>query len=299
MDVPVVLIKLREYLLWFGPVYLIAISLGAVSEVIMRRLLGLPSADAEVPQKGGPTARNPLTSINPNLVLLGWLRLAGRLDPSQRVPLQLYLWASLTAQSVSWVALLVTAQFGWALSLLMLGFALMMASLLATLAPLIIPGGRALSFEIAHAGDGSPAPKLHVEWWRAFQRRFNESSNGLILAAGLGALLFGLAPGIYSTFKVALAAPLSYLFGSAVGILGLFAPGTDAPLLAALQTRGGDSGAFIALMLAVPVSSWSLLRELKGVAGVRAAFTYLAAAWLLVAVMAWFFSFLLSTIGMS
>ena len=183
MDIPVVLIKLRDYLLWFGPAYLIAIGLGAASEVVIRRLLARYPATAEAPRKSTHAASTPLTSVEPNLVLVVWLRIVGRLDPPHCVPLQLYLWASIWAQSVSWLPLLVTAQLGWALSILRLGFALIMASLLAALVPLIVPGGRALSIEIAHVDEGLPAPMPPIEWWRAFQRRFNESSNGLALAA--------------------------------------------------------------------------------------------------------------------
>jgi|GEM_PF-4814164 len=286
MDIPVVLIKLRDYLLWFGPAYLVAIGLGAVAEVALRRIqalstpAGAAQREAAHPGKVDTTERHLLLDI-----WLRGLRVTGRTKSSHDMPLHLYIWSSVTAHSFSWLALLVTAQISLALALLRLGFALIMASLLGALVPLFVSDREAYNTESPRSSEGVRAGLPHLEWWRAFQKRFSESSNEFVLAAGLGALLFGLSPGLYSVLGATLTAPLSYLSGAALGIVTPFVPGTEAPLVAALQTKGVGPGAIIAFMLAVSATSWGLLRDIKRQFGTRTLTIYLLVTALLAALL--------------
>ena len=297
MDLPVVLIKLRDYLLWFGPAYLVAISLGAVAEVALRRLQAL-SAPAEVAQRETAHLRNPANAATTERQLLDILPgLIGRQKPSHDLPLHLYIWSSVTSHSLSWLALLVMAQISWALALLRLGFALIMASLLGALVPLFVADNQASNIESPRSSVAELRVLPHIEWWRAFQKRFSESSNEFVLAAGLGALLFGLAPGLYSVLGVAFATPLSYISGATLGILTPFVAGTEAPLVAALQTKGVGPGAIIAFMLAVSATPWGFLRDLTRRFGPRVAAIFVVIASILAALIGALTEPLLSALG--
>lgn len=314
MDLPVVLIKLRDYIFWFGPAYLVAIGLGAASELLIRHFLALPAEEApkrpaKRPGQPGEPPDN-IPSVRSNLFLESWLRLGmGRRSVFQQLPehvsLPLYIWASIVSPSASWLAVIVTAQLSWALAIARLGLALIMASLLAALVPFVVRGRdevRLLSrgeVGVAETNEtGLPRYSAHLrQWGRAFQRRFAETSDGFLLAAGLGAVLFGLGPGLYSILHETLAGPLSYLLDSIVGVALPIVPGADAPLVAALQVKGTDAGGLVAIMLTISATPWSLLRDLKAALGTRATLAYLGAVLLLAATLAWLVSPMFASVG--
>lgn len=279
MDLPTIAVKLRDYLFWFAPAYLAAIALGAAVEVAIRRWLLPPRFPSPSPFPSnpdfGPSRRSPSPppgrrvraadadadadadasvpppAIEPGLFLDVWLqgqgmgrkgkrKQAGYARPSE-VPLQLYVWASLTSHSASWVALLVAAQISWPLAILRLGLALVLASLLASIVPLLSPASQEVNLRLSTVGSSghgqppppdyapalaaSPSPVSPVaQWWSLFQRRFTESVNTLLLAAALGALLFGLGPGLATTLRTVLTMPLSLVLGAAIGIAAPLAP---------------------------------------------------------------------------
>lgn len=304
MDLPVALIKLRDYIFWFGPAYLVAIGLGAASELLIRHFLAFPAEEApkRLGQPGAPPDNIP--SVGSNLFLEAWLRL-GRRPVIERLPanvsLPFYVWASMVSRSTSWLAVIVTAQMSWALAIARLGLGLLMASLLAALIPFVVRGQgvvRLLSWGALHEADAPRFLEYVRQWGRAFQRRFADTSDAFLFAAGLGAVLFGLGPGLYSLLSETLAGPVSYPLGAIVGVALPLTPGADAPLLAALQVKGMDTGGLVAFMLTVPAAPWSLVRDLKAALVTRATFAYLGLVLLLAALLAWVVSPILVSVGM-
>lgn len=282
MDLPVVAIKFRDYIFWFGPIYLAAIALGAASEVILRRVLEPQLADE-------PSVLGEL-----GLLYALWQRVTGPSSTPHRLSPRLYLWLALSSRSIAWMPLLMTAALNWPLSLLRLGTMLILASLLATLLPPTFARRDALLGGLG----GSPASKsttavgisrapLYVQWWQTFGKRFAKTSNGLVLGAALGGALIGLAPSFYALLTPAFTtAPLSYVSGVLIGTLAMLAPGTDAPLIAAFQARGAE-GTAIALMLGVSAGPLRLALDLRGLSGRKAAALYGLSAGLLTVVVAW------------
>lgn len=277
MDLPVILIKVRDYLFWFGPAYLLAISLGAATEVVLGRLLRPPSTANPSQQQAGRRGPSSLWSY--------FRYSSNRLLAPQPLTMRSYIWAAIISRSVSLPALLMTAALSWPLSLLRIGVTLILGSLLAAavpyfagnvkVAPAVAPG----ALETAN----SPA---HKKWWGLFKRRFSKSIDDLALGAALGGVVMGLAPGLYTSLGSTLDAPGAYLWGPLVGTLSALTPGMDMPLLAAMQTRGLEEGS-IALMLAVSVAPLGLVRTMKAEIGLRLTGVYLVGAWLLSALAAW------------
>lgn len=309
MDVPVALIKLRDYALWFGPAYLLALVLGTTSEVIVRRLLRLSSA-AESPASPA-SSRFPKPSEShgafvssddaqerknsPRLPRTLWSLMIGRMFPGGILPFRLLLWLELISTSITWLALVMTGALSWPLSLLRIGSTFIICAVLAAIVPIINPkvedGVVALGRE--QTDSQPPGNALHKQWWRTFSRRLDATSNSAILGAVLGAAVIGLSPRIYSLLAGALQPPPSYIWGPLVGSISLLIPGTDGPLLAAMQAKGLESAA-IACMLAVSLAPFGLLRRLRRSYGWRVAVTYALAAWLLASIGGWLLS---STIG--
>lgn len=297
MDLAVVLIKIRDYLLWFGPVYLVAICLGATVEVSIRRFFNLPCLPGK--PKDAPKGPKPakIGPIESNLLFDLWWRFGASRGRTARglnhIPLRLFVWLATTSHSLSWLTLLLTAALSWPIALARLGFALILASLLSTLAPFLV-SDQEVRFRTPRRTTDAPSTSFLVEWWNMVKSRFMESSNDMVLGAGAGALLIGLAPGLYSWVDQ----PLSYVVGAGLGVLLPLLPGTDAPLLAAMQTKGVEPGAIAALILAVSATPWSLLRLLKGKLGVRAAVLYVIAVCVLAALLALAFSPIISAAGL-
>lgn len=272
MDLPVVAIKLRDYLLWFGPAYLLAIAIGAAAEVALRRLLK-PTVTIEGP-----------TSNEANLLYNTWLYVAGYPGSPHQVTLSLYLWLEATSRSLSLVSLLVTAALSWPLALIRIGSGLILASLLAASVPALVARR---NFEcVVSTEEAIGSSSLRNQWWQALKQRFDKTSNSLVLGAVLGAALIGLAPNLYALLNPGLGGPLAYLLGPIIGTLSTLIPGPDIPLVIALQTRGAE-GAATGIMLAVIVAPFDLIRQLKGRLGLRATAVYLAVAWSMAAIAAW------------
>lgn len=285
MDIPVAVIKLRDYALWFGPAYLLALALGAATEVLFRRLLALPAATLST---GGLLQAAALPALT-------------RMFPSGAVPARLVLWLELVSASTTWLALIMTAALSWPLSLLRIGSALIIAALLAAVVPIFLPMAKnAQPEQSAPPGALAPAALPEValprQWWRLFWARFDATNNAAILGVVLGAVVIGLSPRIYSLLTVALQAPASYIWGPVLGSLSWLIPGTDGPLLAAMQARGLESAA-IASMLAVSLAPFGLLRRLQRRYSWKLALAYTLAAWLLAGTGAWLLSSAIGTLS--
>lgn len=302
MDVPVALIKLRDYALWFGPAYLLALVLGTTSEVIVRRLFRLSSA---VESPASPRFPKPSESHDafvssddaqerensPRLPRTLWSLMIGRMFPGGNLPFRLLLWLELISTSITWLALVMTGALSWPLSLLRIGSTLIICAVLAAIVPIINPkvDASVVALGREQTDSGPPGNALHKQWWRTFSTRFDVTSNSAILGAVLGAAVIGLSPRIYSLLAGALQPPPSYIWGSLVGSISLLVPGTDGPLLAAMQAKGLESAA-IACMLAVSLAPFGLLRRLRRSYGWRLAVTYALAAWFLASFGAWLLS---------
>ncbi|MEO6456890.1 MAG: hypothetical protein ABIO92_01240 [Chloroflexia bacterium] len=284
MDLPVVLIKLRDYIFWFGPVYLIAIALGATAELALTRRLGL-----NISGEGSASA-------HAGLLHRLWWYLAGRPLSPPPLSFRLYIWLGVSSRSLSWVALLMTAALSWPLSLLRIGAALILASLLAALVPLFVSAkssqGTAAPI-FAHEFVG-PGPSVAADWWRALKQRFDQSINDVTLGAVLAGVLIGLTGDTYALLAPGLEAPLYYLSGPVIGTLSMLAPGPDAPIIAALQTRGLEGVAFT-FMLAVCAAPLGLVIGIKKLFGLRTAAVYTLVSWVMVAAAAWLLNLVLST----
>src|SRR5213593_3028961 len=100
MDLPVVLIKLRDYILWFGPAYLLAIGLGAALEVALRRLLR-QSTNVEGLAPDGDL-----------LYIVCWY-LWSRAPEPRPVSLGLYIWLEVASHAVGWVPILTIGALSW------------------------------------------------------------------------------------------------------------------------------------------------------------------------------------------
>lgn len=291
MDLPVVLIKLRDYILWFGPAYLLAVGLGSALEVVVRRLLSLPHRRVDQTGKE-PDGTSALHAMDANLLLQIWWHAAGRPLPAWKLPAQVYLWLALTTHSLSWTSLFMTAALSWPLSALRLGVALIMASLLslllpvfASLKPLILrPGPPELSDIPVRS------TRLLAQWWHTARLGFWAGSNSLLLGAASGAALIALAPNLFASLDAGLTSPLAYLVGAIVGLVAPLPPGTDAPLIAAMQTRGVEAGATMAFMLASSASTFGLLRQIREAFGLKAVVVYIILAWGLTVAIAWLVS---------
>ncbi len=285
MDLPVVLIKVREYIFGFGPAFLLALSLGAAAELLLRRLLQLPEPkNARQEQK--------------DLLLFSiWRRVSGGSGREQRITLPLFIWLSVSGQAISLMALLVTAALSLPLALLRAGTTLLLASLLAALVPLLTRT-EAISVSLAPRRTGKVRlASLPAEWWRTFKQRYSLLSNSVFVGVVLGGAVIGLAPTFYSLLSTGNAA-LSYLVGPALGLLSMLSPGTDVPLISALQGRN-LGGLGLALMLGVSTAPWVLVREIKGLFGLRAMAIFIACAWLLAGLAAWLLVVMLDAAGLS
>ncbi len=297
MDIPVALIKLRDYALWFGPAYLLALILGTTMEVILRRLLlRLPTAtlSAASPVSSGDALRRKDSSEMSQIL---WGTIVGRIFPQGNLPFRLLLWLELISTSTTWLALLMTGALSWPLSLLRVGATLIISALLAAVVPTLVPKvkDREVAPRSLQASNEAPDDALHKQWWRTFSERFDATNNTAILGVVLGAVVIGLSPRIYSLLGGALQSPQSYIWGPLLGSISLLIPGTDGPLLVAMQAKGLESTS-IACMLAVSLAPFGLLRRLKRNYSWKVAVTYGLAAWLLAAIGAWLIS---SAIGAS
>ncbi len=284
MDLPVVLIKLRDYIFWFGPVYLIAIALGATAEVALVRRLRLNiSGEGLAPAHAGLLHRL-------------WWYLSGRPLSPPPLSFRLYIWLGVSSRSLSWVALLMTAALSWPLSLLRIGAALVLASVLAAVVPLIVPAksSQETAAPTVSREFTGPRPSAAADWWRALKQRFDQSINDVTLGAVLAGALIGLTGDTYALLAPGLEAPLYYLSGPVIGTLSMLAPGPDAPIIAALQTRGLEGVAF-AFMLAVCAAPPGLVIDIKKLFGLRTATVYTMVSWVMVAVAAWLLNSILTT----
>ena len=298
MDLPVAVIKIRDYILIFGPAYILAVLVGAAIEVAINSRSS-PAVRAEAGADGDnaflqPKRYNVAGSL---MQVLGY-------DPRDRVvPLAVYLWVQSVSASFSWLVLLLTAALSWPLALLRLGFVLVAGALLAVVVPLLAnvrhvewdrvrdggpEGGEGKKGKGKGNGSESngsaPAP-LHVLLWRAVNARISDSSNGALLGAALGALLISLSPALLAN-RAVVSGPAAYLWGALLATLSTLTPGVDAPLLSALNTRG-LSDAFFMLLLAVGVANFGLLKRLWRTAGSRVTLVYTVAALLLAGAGAW------------
>ena len=325
MDLSVALIKVRDYLFWFGPAYLLALALAGVLEVMLRRRLHLPprqSAPRREARARTPAARRgaPATPAAPDghsgpaagglktseasgddskgdpgpesglLAEVLW-HLAGR--PLQwRAPLSLFVWLGVLDRSVTLTALLMTAALSWPLAVLRLGLALVFASLLAVLVPLLVPvpvrgaSGRSVNVSLAR-GPVRPPGSIAGEWWHAVRERLDGTSNALLIGVGLGGAAFGVQKGLLAALGLELAPPLSYLWWALLGAVMPLVPGTELPVLVALQVRGAGTGVLAAFMLGVTAGGWRLFGALRSRVGLSTAVAYLALASALAALAAW------------
>ncbi len=296
MDIPVALIKLRDYALWFGPAYLLALILGTTAEVILRRLVRLPTATFSASDASHVPSGDALGSKDSGeLPQTLWSPLMEGIFSQGNLPFRLLLWLELISTSTTWLALIMTGALSWSLSLLRVGMTLSISAVLAAVVPTLVP--KVKNREVApcslQASNEIPGNALHKQWWRTFSARFDATNNTAILGVVLGAAVIGLSPRIYSLLGGAFQAPQSYIWGPLLGSISLLIPGTDGPLLAAMQAKGLES-ASIACMLAVSLAPFGLLRRLKRNYSWKVAVTYVLAAWLLAAIGAWLLS---STIG--
>lgn len=263
MDFPVVLLKIRDYVLWLGPIYLLAIGLDAATEVTLRRLfnLSIPQPQPKpATQVKGVASSTKGSAPQLNLFLEIWWRRTGRPGHTCVVAPQLYVWSIVVSQSVSWLTLLLIAALSWPLSVMRIGFALILASLFALLVPLFMGRQADFTFQLPIQDKDVQPASVAVAWWRVVQQRFEVTSNAFLLGAGLGAGFIGLAPGILSMLRFGFEPPLSYLSGAILGVIVPLMPGMELPLLVAMQSRGFDASALAALMLGVTAFNWQLFR---------------------------------------
>lgn len=282
MDLPVVLIKLRDYLLWLGPIYLLAVSLEAVLETLLRSRFGMSP-----PLGAAPGHR---------LALLAWPGEGRGAVLSGRQSLRLDIWATVSARSVSLSALLLTGALSWPLSLLRLGLSLIVASLLAAFMPAIAGGTATTELALLPVAPPPPAQAgslraLFTQWWQIFKARFEVTSNGLLVSVALGAALIGLSAQLADYLSVAsrpAQSPFGVVAGAVVGtaLSPVVAPGMDAAILSAMQTRGLE-GVMLPLMLAVAASDLGLLRSLRARFGWKTVALYLLLVWVVASAAAW------------
>jgi hypothetical protein len=323
MDLSVALIKVRDYLFWFGPAYLLALALAGALEVMLRRRLHLPprqsaprrEARARTPaaRRGAPatpaapdghsgpaagglktseaSGDDPKGDPGPESGLLAevWWHRAGRPLPGW-APLSLFVWLGVLDRSVTLTALLMTAALSWPLAVLRLGLALVFASLVAVLVPVLVPvrgaSGRSVNVSLAR-GPVRPPGSIWGEWWQAVRERLDRTSNALLIGVGLGGAAFGAQKDLLAALGLELAPPLSYLWWALLGAVMPLVPGTELPVLVALQVRGADTGVLAAFMLGVTAGGWRLFGALRSRVGLSTAVAYLALASALAALAAW------------
>ena len=87
------------------------------------------------------------------------------------------------------------------------------------------------------------------------------------------------------------------MIGTAIGLLLPLLPGTELPLVVAMQSRGIEGGALSALLLVVTVSNWRLARDLYHQLSLRAAIAYMAVAGLIALLLSFLAGVLFSFIG--
>ena len=303
MDWPVVLIKLRDYLFWFGPPYLVALLLGAATEVTVRKLLRLTVYRGKEAKKQRSDVAAKSGSTVPLAIAL-YRRLSSRSASPWQLPLEYYVWLSVLSQSLTWTALLVTGALSWPLTALRLPLSFFLASLLALLLRFALSKSESVAVPLQWASEEDEPGSVGLQqvlrdWWMGVRQRFDASSNSLVLTAGLGAIVVGLAPQYYSWLTGAAVAPLDTFMGAAAGVLLPFVPGTELPLLAALLVKGVHIDVVFALVLAASLSQPQIFGELRSKAGLRVGLLYMGAAWLLAFGVAWLLAPLLSALGLA
>lgn len=313
MDLPVLLLKLRDYVFWLGPLYLLSLALDAATTVFVRRLLNLPTpAEAETPAQRRTSAELGVSSaLDSSAIILqvAWHR-AGRPSGAWRVSTRLYIWAALMSRSASWMALLMTSLLSLPLSVMRVGFGLLLASLLALLAPFLIDrvgvtrstssAGRMGTMIVpvqASQTEGRSPGNILREWWQLALARLAATSDTLLIGAGLGATFIALSPNVTSLLKAGLGTPVAELTGTVLGVLAPLLPGTELPLVVAMQSRGVEGRVIAALLLIVTVSNWRLARDLYHQFTLRIAILYIALAGLLVLLLSLFAAPLFRLIG--
>ena len=304
MDLPVLLLKFRDYLFWLGPFYLLAVALDSATALCVRRLLHLPQlAERKTTELRQASATLGIASTldSEGIVLQVVWHMAGRPSGAWRVSTRLYVWSTLVSRSVCWTSLLLTSLLGLPLSLMRLGFGVFMASLLSLLTPLLIDRSGGMGVMIvpvrADPEEGASRPAVIREWWHSVQTRFEATADILLLGAGLGAAFIAISPSLTAFLRGSLVTPVSQVIGTAIGLLLPLLPGTELPLLVAMQSRGIEGGALSALLLVVTVSNWRLARDLYYQLSLRAAIAYMAMAGLIALLLSFLAGLLFSFIG--
>lgn len=299
MDFPVLLLKFRDYLLWLGPLYLLALALDSATIICVRRLLRLPIPPEPPERKKGKPRRASVSlgiasALDSNALVLqiAW-HIAGRPQGAWRVSTRLYIWSALMSRSISWTGLLLASSVGWYFSIMRVGFSLLAASLLSLFAPILIARGGmngviivpSISFTDEPENSDS-RPGILREWWEFVQIRFTATGDVLLLGAGFGAAYIAISPSVTIFIGSTLVAPISQLIGTVVGLLLPLFPGAEIPLVVAMQSRGIEIGALSALLLAATISSWRLAQDLYHQFGLRTALSYTVVAGLIVFLLA-------------
>ena len=254
----VVVLKVRDYALWFGPPYLAALAVGAVLQMWWARRTAGPApapgsaAEAEraAPLQGAGVARSPAQSAYA-------------------------LWRRSLACGLAPAALLLPGYLNSLLLVARAGGTLLVGALMAVGAAFL--GSRPTTIDRPAAPAGGPAPPVAsaVEAgpsagaraqftlaWRYFRQAVDAELNRFLLGAVVGGLIMAWAPGLWLGEQLSGATLPAAILGAALGLALPLNGGAVVPVIAALITRGAGPAAVVALLVAAPLLNWWDLRPL-------------------------------------
>lgn len=200
--------------------------------------------------------------------------------PGTRVYVARQLWILITSATVTPLAVVLTAAFSPALTLLRLGGGLLVAALVA--------GGVTIlaRFAPAPAPVTPPAPiapqrasvmtgAFPILWWRHARGLFDATFSLLLLSALVGGLFTAWLPARTGLTWLVGQGALAALPTTLLTIAMPFPAGTEVPLLRALQTYDSPPAVLLAILLGAPLLNGPCLRAIAGVYGRRMAGYYL------------------------
>jgi hypothetical protein len=264
-DLAVLILKIRDYLVWLLPAYAGAILLtAALNLALARHAARPPGAPATPPGPGTPTA---------------WLlaRLLGGGQPPGAV---LALWAATLSRALTPLALILTAAHDPLLAGLRLALALLLSAGVAALA------GRATTPAAGPDPPVGPAPPAGaLTWpralWHEAGHLLDQTAGPLFAAALIGGLFTAWDPARAGVRALAGLGPWAAAPVAALTLLLPLPAGTDLPLVAALTTYNVPLPALLALMGGAPLFHAGRVRAVAARYGRPAAALYLLGGLLL------------------
>ncbi len=253
-DLVVVVLKVRDYALWLGPPYLVALALGALLQLLW----------AQWRSRVVPVGR---VSDPPALAAPG----AGE----RRSQLAWDLWVRSLCYGLAPAALVLPLYLNGLLFVARLGGTLLVSALIVVGVSLLgqrrggVPGPSRGGVPGTPSGivPLPPRPAIALpnqlrSWWALFRQQLDRELNRFLLGGLLGGLILAWPPGVWLGEQLAGATLAAALLGAVLGLILPLNGGAVLLVVVALMTRGAGPAAVVSLLVAAPLLNWWDARRL-------------------------------------